>query len=71
MTSSRSGRSAEESAKKSSFARPAQVYQALLATKEVAEAYFKSKAAARSMGPWEKVFVEKGFHQGAGILPLR
>ncbi|MGH9462765.1 MAG: hypothetical protein ACRD1X_16235 [Vicinamibacteria bacterium] len=58
-------RSAEESADKSAFGRPSQVYQALLATKEVAEAYFKSKATGNSMGPWEKAFGEKGFKYAA------
>ena len=58
-------RSAEESADKSSFARPSQVYQALLAIKEVAEAYFKSKAASQSMGSWEKAFSERTFKYAA------
>jgi hypothetical protein len=58
-------RSAEESAVKSAFARPSQVYQALLAIKEVAEAYFKSKATGRSMGPWDKAFTDKGFKYAA------
>jgi hypothetical protein len=65
-------RSAEESAERSSFARPAQVYQALLAIKEVAETYFKSKAAARSMGPWDKLFEQKGFKYAAveGLITM-
>lgn len=58
-------RSAEESADKSAFARPAQAYQALLAIKEVAEAYFKSKTSGRPMGPWEKAFGERGFKYAA------
>ncbi|MBI4220410.1 MAG: hypothetical protein HY682_09725 [Chloroflexi bacterium] len=58
-------RSAEESAEKSSFSRPAQVYQALLAINEVADTYFRSRATGKPMGPWEKAFGERGFKYAA------
>jgi len=53
--------SAEEAAGESRFARPEQVYEALLAITEVMDMYFESKERGAGMGPWEKAFEDRGF----------
>jgi len=57
--------SARDSANRSDFARPAQVYRALAAVKEVAESYFRSRTDGLAMGPWEAAFSDRGFDYAA------
>lgn len=47
--------SAVESADESDFARPTEVYEALMAIRDLADAYFK-KAGGAATGPWERWF---------------
>jgi hypothetical protein len=57
--------SAERTAEMSAFARPSEVYQALMAIRELAEAHFKSKIEGRAVGPWEDWFEKRGFKYAA------
>ena len=53
--------SAKRSAEKSRYARPHEVYQGLLAIREVLDQYFKSRTDGTSMGSWEEAFEHRGF----------
>jgi hypothetical protein len=57
--------SAERSADKSAFARPSEVYEALMALRELADAHFKAKKDGRPIGAWEDWFEKKGFKYAA------
>lgn len=57
--------SADQSAEKSAFARPSEVYEALMAIHELADAQFKSKSAGKPVGPWESWFEKRGFKYAA------
>lgn len=53
--------SAVDSAGKSNFSRPKEVFEALKAVAELGDVYFSSKKSGESMGSWEQFFAAKGF----------
>jgi hypothetical protein len=55
--------SAKASAESSEFARPSEVYQALMAIKEVGRLYFDSAESGKSMGGWAEQLSGRGFQQ--------
>jgi hypothetical protein len=57
--------SAEDAARTSQFARPEQVYRALLAIAEVGRGHFAQLTGGPSVGPWESAFKDRGFDYAA------
>lgn len=57
--------SAQRSADDCDFARPREVYEALMAVADVAKKYFAARAAGRSIGHWADIFEKMGFKYAA------
>jgi hypothetical protein len=55
--------SAKESARASDFARPVEVYQALMAIRDVGNLYFDTVRMGGSMGGWAEQLSKRGFNQ--------
>lgn len=53
--------SALESAEKSNFARPKEIFEALKAVTELGDIYFESLQSGESIGTWEQFFAARGF----------
>jgi hypothetical protein len=55
--------SAQRSAEASDFARPQEVYRALMAVRDIGNLYHEAKRTGNSMGSWDGQFKSRGFTQ--------